>query len=69
MTINKTKTIKKAVAKYNIIYPVRGKRSLEECFFCLRGEYYFSFRTEDKKVHKMKAEMIKAPLVSPEVKR
>jgi hypothetical protein len=69
MMINKTKTIKKAVAKYNIIYPVRGKHSLEECFFCLRGEYYFSFRTENKKVHKMQAEMIKAPLVSPEVKR
>lgn len=69
MMINKEKTIKKAVSKYNIIYPVRGKHSLEECFFCLRGEYYFSFRTEDKKVHKMNADMVKQPLVSPEEKR
>ncbi len=53
--IDKEKTIEKAISKYHSIYPARGKRSLYDCFFRLRGEHYFVFRTQDKKVHTVKA--------------
>lgn len=54
--VNKYKTISKAQSKYHSIIPIPGKHSLEECFICLRGRYYFQFKTkEDKKVHTVKA--------------
>jgi len=55
--VKKDTTIKKAMTKYHAIFPIRGKNSIEECFFCMRGEYFFLFRTEDKKRHILKAEM------------
>ena len=56
MMIDKLKTIKKAVGKYKDIYPVKGKTAISDCFFCLRGEYFFIFRTKDRKIHKMRVE-------------
>ena len=53
--IDRERTIRKAVARYNLIFPVKGKQLLEECFFCLRGEYHLVFKTKDNKVHTMKA--------------
>ena len=49
------KTIKNAISKYRTIYPIAGKRSLDDCFFFLRGEAFFQFKTKDKKVHSIKA--------------
>jgi len=66
--INKEKTIKKAISRYNLIYPVRGKKLIEECFFCLRGEYFLIFRTKDKKIHKMRADELRPPLISSDNK-
>ncbi|MBN1307106.1 MAG: hypothetical protein JXA18_04260 [Chitinispirillaceae bacterium] len=67
--INKDKTINKAVSKYHAIFPVRGKHSIDECFFCLRGEYFFIFRTKDKKVHTLKAEKCRPVSASSNIKR
>ncbi len=67
--INKDKAIKKAVAKYHSIFPVRGKQSIEECFFCWRGEYYFLFKTKDKKSHVMKAELSRPVTASVDINR
>lgn len=53
--VNKQKTIQRAVAKYHTVLPIRGKNSLDECFFCLRGIFFFQFRTPDKNVHTLKA--------------
>jgi len=53
--VDKQKTIRKAQSRYHSIIPIPGKHALEECFFCLRGRYYFQFKTKDKKVHTMKA--------------
>jgi predicted N-acyltransferase len=55
--IDKQKTIAKAISKYEYVFPVYGKDSLNECFFCARGEYFFLFRTKDKKKRMMKAEI------------
>jgi hypothetical protein len=55
--INKEKTIDKAVLKYHSIFPVHGKDSIEECFFNIRGEYYFLFKTKDRTRHIVKAEI------------
>jgi hypothetical protein len=55
--VNKQKTIQRAVAKYRTVLPVRGKNSLDECFFCLRGIFFFQFRTQDKNVHTWKADV------------
>ena len=63
--IDREKTIQKAMSKYRSIYPVRGKHTLSECFFCWRGEHYFLFKTQDKKGHMMKAEFSR-PAVSLE---
>lgn len=52
--VNKKKYINKAMLKYKAILPIPGKKSLEECFFCLRGEYFFQFRTKDRKTHSMR---------------
>jgi hypothetical protein len=60
--INKELTIRKASGKYKIIYPLKGKRSLEECFFYLRGVAYFQFLTKDRKVRLMKASLTRAPV-------
>ena len=57
--IDKEKTIKKAIARYNSLFPVRGKHSIEECFFSLRGETYLVFRTKKDKIHRVKAEYMK----------
>jgi hypothetical protein len=54
--INKAKAIEKAVSKYHSIFPIPGKHSIEECFVCIRGEYFFLFKTKDKKRHIIKAE-------------
>ena len=62
--IDKDKTIKKAVDRYEFIFPVNGKHSIDECFFSLRGEIYFIFRTKDKKTHTVKAEKIRTAPVS-----
>ena len=51
--IDKEKTIDRAIAKYHTIFPARGKHSLNECFFRLRGDYFFVFMTKDKRVHTM----------------
>lgn len=59
--IDKEKTIKKAIAKYNYLYPVRGKRSIEDSFFSMRGETYLIFHTKDKKVHRVRAEEARVP--------
>jgi hypothetical protein len=54
--IDKDKTIAKALHKYRLIRPVPGKHNLDECFVCLRGQYYLLFRTsDDKKAHRMRA--------------
>jgi hypothetical protein len=53
--IDKEKTIDRAIAKYHAIFPASGKHSLNECFFRLRGEYFFVFMTKNKKVHTMPA--------------
>jgi hypothetical protein len=59
--IDKEKTIKKAISRHGYLYPVRGKHSIEDCFFSLRGETYLMFRTKDKKVHRAKAELLRPP--------
>jgi hypothetical protein len=53
--INKDKTIQKAFQKYNEIYPVGGKKSLDDCFFCLHGQIVFQFQTKDRKNHFIRA--------------
>ncbi|MBN1578126.1 MAG: hypothetical protein JW913_16310 [Chitinispirillaceae bacterium] len=67
--INKDKTIAKAVSKYHSIFPVRGKHSIDDCFFCMRGEYFFIFRTKDKKVHTMRAEEFRPVSTSVNINR
>lgn len=54
--VDKNRTIKKAQSKYREIMPVPKKHSLEECFYCLRGTFFFQFRTKkDKKLHTVRA--------------
>lgn len=65
--IDKERTIRKAKAKYKEIRPIRGKKTLEECFLSLRGEIFFLFRTRDKKTHIIKALWIKRPLQVPAI--
>lgn len=55
---DRKKTIQQALSKYKTIFPINGKHTLEECFFCLRGEYRFVFKTKDKKMHTMKARLV-----------
>lgn len=62
--IDKDRTISKAIAKFHEISPVPGKKSLYECFFSLRGEFLFQFRTSDKRIHTIKALEEKKPLPS-----
>ena len=62
--IDKEKTIKKAIAKYNYLFPVRGKHSIEECFFSMRGETYLIFRTKNDKIRRVRAEYAKPPVVT-----
>jgi hypothetical protein len=68
--LNKDKTIAKALSKYHSILPIRGKQSLDDCFICVRGDYFFLFKTEDKTKHIMKAELSQpvfaSPIMSPE---
>ncbi|MBN1759133.1 MAG: hypothetical protein JW863_12485 [Chitinispirillaceae bacterium] len=64
--IDKEKTIKKAIAKYNYLFPVRGKHSIGECFFSLRGETYLIFRTKKDKIRRVRAEYAKPPVVTDE---
>jgi hypothetical protein len=53
--IDKEKTIGKAILKYKTIYPISGKKSLNDSFFYLHGDILFLFCTKDKKIHKIKA--------------
>ncbi len=53
--VNKEKTIQKMIARYQEIYPIPGKKDLQECFFCLHGQNVIQFRTKDKKLHIEKA--------------
>jgi len=54
--VDKDKTIVKALHKYRHVRPLPGKRNLDECFVCLRGQYYLLFRTDDdKKAHRIRA--------------
>jgi hypothetical protein len=61
--IDREKTIAKALLKYHSIFPVYGKKTLQECFICVRGEWLFLFRTGDKKKLMVKAELFR-PSVS-----
>ncbi|MDG5816817.1 hypothetical protein QA601_17100 [Chitinispirillales bacterium ANBcel5] len=65
--IDKQRTISKAKARFKKIYPFVGKSTLEECFFSLQGEYYFLFRTKDKKPHTMRALGPKRKLQVPSI--
>jgi hypothetical protein len=62
--INKEKTILKAVSKYHSLLPIHGRNSIEDCFFCVRGDYFFLFKTMDKKRHIIKAEVSGPDLAS-----
>jgi hypothetical protein len=53
--INKEKTITKAFKKYKDIYPMKDKKTFEECFFFLHGEILFVFRTKNMKIRTLKA--------------
>lgn len=53
--VNKEKTIRKMISRYQEIYPIPGKKNLMECFFCLHGQNVIQFRTKDKKIHIEKA--------------
>ncbi len=54
--IDKDKTIAKALHKYRQVRPVPGKHNLDDCFVCLRGQYYLLFRSsDDKKAHRIRA--------------
>lgn len=54
--IDKDKTISKALHKYHLVRPIPGKHNLDDCFVCLRGQYFLLFRTEDdKKSHRIRA--------------
>jgi hypothetical protein len=53
--INREKTIQKMIKRYREIFPIPGKKTLNECFFCLHGQAVIQFRTKDKKVHIAKA--------------
>lgn len=66
--IDKEKTIARAIAKYHTIFPVRGKHLYEECFACLRGEYYFTFMTKDKKSHCIKASETRPVYTAPHIR-
>jgi hypothetical protein len=63
--INKEKTIQKMIARYQEIYPIPGKKDLQDCFFCLHGQNVIQFRTKDKKSHieKVCLEITQKPLV------
>ncbi len=62
--INKEKTISKALSKYHAILPLQGKQSIEDCFVSVRGEYFFLFKTMDKKKHIIKAEISRSDMTS-----
>lgn len=47
----KEKVIRKWSGKYEKIYPLSGKKRLEECFYDLHGKRFFCFRTKDRKRH------------------
>jgi hypothetical protein len=49
--VNKRKTIDKLMARYREVYPIPGKKTLYDCFFCLHGQHYIQFRTQDKRLH------------------
>ena len=53
--INREKTIQKMIKRYREIFPIPGKKTLNECFFSLHGQEVIQFRTKDKKVHIVKA--------------
>lgn len=54
--IDKDKTIAKALHKYRQVRPIPGKHNLDDCFVCLRGQYFLLFRTaDDKKSHRVRA--------------
>jgi hypothetical protein len=54
--IDKDKTIANALHKYRQVRPIPGKHNLDECFVCLRGQYFLLFRTsDDKKAHRIRA--------------
>jgi hypothetical protein len=53
--IDKDKTIAKALHKYRQVRPVPGKHNLDECFVCLRGQYFLLFRTDNDKAHRIRA--------------
>jgi hypothetical protein len=55
--IDREKTIAKALSKFHSISPVYGKKTLQECFMSVRGEWFFLFRTGDKRKHMIKAEI------------
>ncbi len=65
--IDKQRTIRKARAKFKEIRPILGSKTLEECFYSLRGEIYFLFRTKDKKTHVLKALRVRRSLQAPTI--
>lgn len=62
--ISKEKTIKKALNRYKEIYPMKNKKTFEECFFYLHGEILFVFRTKNMKIRTIKA-VRTAPIIQP----
>jgi hypothetical protein len=60
--ISKEKTITKALNRYKEIYPMKNKKTFEECFFYLHGEVLFVFRTKNMKIRTLKAVKI-APII------
>lgn len=69
--IDREKTVEKAIQRHHELFPVRGKKSLYDCFFNLRGEIFFIFRTKDKKIHKVRAEQSRdtssSKIILPEI--
>ena len=58
----KEKVIRKWSGKYEKIYPLSGKKRLEECFYDLHGKRFFCFRTKDRKRHVVEVtEMVEGP--------
>jgi len=62
--ISKEKTINKALNRYKEIYPMKNKKTFEECFFYLHGEVLFVFRTKNMKIRTIKA-VKTAPIMQP----
>jgi len=59
--LNKDKTIDKALTNHDLIFPIAGKQSLEECFFNHHGKMLFKYQTNDDEVHTIKAVVTHEP--------